>query len=180
MINREVMLSHIGHLARMRRNEKGVGLREFARMAEIGSTQTVQKFETGEREPNPQSLRKLEDALSWSPGVISRLLDAADGDLEGVDRGIDMAYMDGWTVTEPVSKASELTDLELLTETIARLHKWEASLKASENKSAQSSTQAGAPDEFALAAHTGMSEGKRLHAEAQKRGEESQDHPDHE
>lgn len=125
--NRQRMLAHIGRLAQQRRGEKGVGRASFAVAAGIGSDSTVKTFEFGRTEPSIPTQLRMEKALDWRHGVIRDVLDAAETGQAHPD-DVDMEYMDGREIPEPANRASELDDVELLTEVIRRLGEWRGRL----------------------------------------------------
>jgi DNA-binding transcriptional regulator YiaG len=120
------MLEHLGAMAARRRNMIGLAQDPFA--AEIGvADQTVKKFERGKQKPQSRNAVKLEAGLGWRQGVIRESLELAElGRLSVAD--VDEEYLDGHSATNPVVRASELSDAELLAEVIGRLQGWAARL----------------------------------------------------
>lgn len=124
--NRQRMLAHIGRLAQRRRGEIGMGREPFAEEVGVASS-TIKTFEFGRTEPNQISKPKIERGLGWKHGVIQDVLDAAEAGQAHPD-DIDLEYMDGREIPEPANRASELDDVELLTEVIRRLGEWRGRL----------------------------------------------------
>lgn len=124
--NRQRMLAHIGRLAQRRRGEIGMGREPFAEEVGVASS-TIKTFEFGRTEPNQISKPKIERGLGWKHGVIQDVLDAAEAGQANPD-DVDLEYMDGREIPEPANRASELDDVELLTEVIRRLEGWRDAL----------------------------------------------------
>lgn len=129
--DKQRMLSHLGRLARQRRGEIGfTGRIPFAKAIGIGEA-SLKTFELGRTEPNTHNKAKIERGLQWKEGIIGSLLDLAEyGQTEPSEIG--MCHLEGREIPEPVSRASELDDVELLTELIRRLERLRDSLDGKE------------------------------------------------
>jgi DNA-binding XRE family transcriptional regulator len=120
-------LEIIGRLIKEGRLEKDLRQLPFAKFAEV-DTKTLASMEKGTRVAWETNQRKVEKALGWRTGAIQEVLDnAADTPKESVtlesmkeggsaDTWQDLADAETARAEQPVTRANQLTDEELLAE----------------------------------------------------------------
>lgn len=120
-------LEIIGRLIKEGRLEKDLRQLPFAKFAEV-DTKTLASMEKGTRVAWETNQRKVEKALGWRAGSIQEVLDnAADTPRESVTLGSmkeggaaetwqDLADAENDRAEQPVTRANQLTDEELLAE----------------------------------------------------------------
>lgn len=129
-VEQEEALEIIGRLIKDARLEKGLRQQPFAKFAEV-DTKTLASMEKGTRVPWETNQRKVEKALGWRAGSIQELLDNASATpkesvtLDSMQEGAaaeswqDLADAENGRIAEqeqPVTRAAQLTDEELLAE----------------------------------------------------------------
>ena len=120
-------LEIIGRLIKEGRLERDLRQLPFAKAAEV-DTKTLASMEKGTRVAWETNQRKVEKALGWRVGSIQEVLDnAADTPKESVtlasmkEGGADASWQDlaaeeSRVTEQPVTRANQLTDEELLAE----------------------------------------------------------------
>ena len=68
------LLLRLGHLAKRRREEIGMGRSAFAKEAGLGSDRTLMAFEFGRTLPTGTTQHRLERALGWRIGAIDDVM----------------------------------------------------------------------------------------------------------
>jgi transcriptional regulator with XRE-family HTH domain len=126
-VNNDQALRRIGLLIKEGRNKLGMSQVPFAEHAGVDA-KTISSMERGKRVAWEQSQRKVEAALGWRPGSIQEVLDDAenipitsltlDSMLEGAGHAtwFDLDSEEALRRNGPVTRASQLTDEELLAE----------------------------------------------------------------
>lgn len=120
-------LEIIGRLIKDGRLEKGLRQLPFADVAGL-DTKTLASMEKGTREAWETNQRKVEKALGWRAGAIRDVIEnAADTPKESVtldsmkeggaaETWQDLAAEESKVTEQPVTRANQLTDEELLAE----------------------------------------------------------------
>lgn len=126
-VNEEEALETIGRMIKEGRLALGLRQLPFAKFAEVDA-KTLASMEKGTRVAWETSQRKVEKALGWRIGSIQEVLDsAADTPRESVTLASmkegsseatwqDLAAEENGTAEQPVTRANQLTDEELLAE----------------------------------------------------------------
>ena len=120
-------LEIIGRLIKEGRLEKNLRQQPFAKFAEV-DTKTLASMEKGTRVAWETNQRKVEKALGWRVGSIQEVLDHAPDTpkesvtLDSMKEGgaeaswQDLAAEESKVTEQPVTRANQLTDEELLAE----------------------------------------------------------------
>ena len=126
-VEKSEALEIIGQLIKEGRLARGLRQVPFAKFAEV-STKTLASMETGTREAWETNQRKVEKALGWRMGSIQEVIDNAaetpkeSVTLESMQEGgsaeswQDLAELESSLTEQPVTRANQLTDEELLAE----------------------------------------------------------------
>lgn len=104
----KALLRQVGHLAKQRREEIGMGRQPFAKEAGLGSDKTLVSLEFGRVLPSGTSQRKIEKALGWRLGVIDDVMrmtnrKASDITMEELDAE-DSLYLASRGGVDPLNK----------------------------------------------------------------------------
>lgn len=126
-VNEQEALETIGRLIKEGRLARDLRQLPFAKLAGV-DTKTLATMESGTRVAWETNQRKVEKALGWRAGSIQEVLDnAADTPKESVtlasmeEGGTEASWQDldkeeNGSAEQPVTRASQLTDEELLAE----------------------------------------------------------------
>ena len=72
------LLSHLGRLAKQRREELGLGRVPFSKEIGLGSDRTLRNFEFGRTLPSGTSQRRIEKGLGWRLGAMDDVMRMVD------------------------------------------------------------------------------------------------------
>lgn len=109
------MKKRIGELSAEERAEQTLSRPELAEKAGI-SIRTIQTFELGHTWPQSTRLRAITNALGWKPRAVEQLLTSGKDPAE-----VTLDDLRGNTWSKAASRASELSDEELLAELTLRM-----------------------------------------------------------
>jgi hypothetical protein len=110
----EALRAQLGRLAKMQREEMGIGRVRLANQAGIGSDKTIFDFEFGRRQTAGTNQRKLEKALGWRQGAI-------DDVMRMVDRKASTITMEDLLAPKDLNGLAAATNEELLEELRRRM-----------------------------------------------------------
>lgn len=117
------MKKRIGELVAEERAEQKLSRPELADKAGI-AIRTIQTFELGHTWPQSTRLRAITKALGWKSRAVEKLLTSGENP---EDVTLDDLRGDGWATA--ASRASELSDEELLAELTMRMQMKNAELR---------------------------------------------------
>lgn len=127
-------LQAIGDLIAEARKERFPSRRQFAKAAGV-DIKTAVTAETGEREIHPHTQRRIEQALGWRKGAIEDVwmhrveIPAESLTVQEMERGAgEESWEDLEAKSVSVTRASQLTDEELLAELSYRFRNYKVRL----------------------------------------------------
>ncbi|WP_306916838.1 transcriptional regulator [Arthrobacter sp. V4I6] len=133
-MNEQQTLEALGRLITEAHRDKFPSRRQFALTTGI-DVKTITTAEKGERELHPTTQRRLEQALGWRKGSISEVwehresLDQATLTIAEMERGAEDEPADSEAAAQArVTRASQLTDEELLAEISYRFRNYKVRL----------------------------------------------------
>jgi len=163
----------IGALVSKQRVELALSQKGLAALADV-DVKTLRSLENGERWPQPVNRYKIETALGWRQGAMAEIRDNDDAHatLANLQTGAHHDNED-WPhdVEQPVKRAAQLTDAELLSELTYRFNMYARTTNEAEPAQEEQ-------ENFGLAAMAGPNRGKTMRQDADAAGEESQEPAD--
>lgn len=129
-IMNETGWQYVGKLVRLRRERLGLSQQDLQQYGGPGVS-TIGKVENGRQDNFPtRTQQQIEKALGWKLGQIAEIIAAIDepwftDQREDFEESLIEESLPDLTLSgPPVSRASELTDAELLAELTYRMHRY--------------------------------------------------------
>jgi len=159
----------IGALVSKQRVELALSQKGLAALADV-DVKTLRSLENGERWPQPINRYKIETALGWRQGAMDEIRDNDDADPTLANLKAGAHQHEEWPhdAEQPVKRASQLSDAELLSELTYRFNMYARTTNEAETAQEEQ-------ENFGLAAMAGPNRGKTLRQDADAAGEESQE-----